>query len=282
MNKHVDVEAKRSDAALRHHYEVEKELAARLRSASKEQRSKLYSDAYDELYARVPDHPQLMRKAARVSRAQAVLAQRRFIDRFFKRNDLTFLEVGAGDCALALDVARQATRVYAIDVSSGITGGLTPPPNFSLVLSDGCSIPVAAGSVDVAYSNQLMEHLHPDDADGQLQNIYRALKVGGMYVCITPNRLSGPHDVSDGFDEVATGFHLKEYTVFDLDRLFKRAGFATVRSYSAIHGMYIRTPMMLLVMTEWVLGQLPFAARQRIARLPLVRGVLGANVVAIK
>jgi predicted SAM-dependent methyltransferase len=41
---------------------------------------------------------------------------------------------------------------------------------------------VRAESVDLAYSNQLMEHLHPDDASEQLANVYRALKPGGVTV----------------------------------------------------------------------------------------------------
>ena len=61
--------------------------------------------------------------------------------------------------------------------------------NFELIISDGISIPVPAGSIDFAYSNQLMEHLHPDDAESQLENVFTALRPGGAYLCITPNRL---------------------------------------------------------------------------------------------
>jgi predicted SAM-dependent methyltransferase len=99
------------------------------------------------------------------------------------------------------------------------------------VLSDGVSVPVPPGSVNVAYSYQLMEHLHPEDAFEQLENIYAALAPGGLYICITPNRLSGPHDISYYFDNEATGFHLKEYTTWELSRLFKRAGFSQTSAY---------------------------------------------------
>ena len=71
-----------------------------------------------------------------------------------------------------------------------------------------------------------MEHLHPDDAVDQLKNIYNALVNGGKYICITPNRLTGPHDISKYFDNVATGFHLKEYTVTELSGLFREVGFS--------------------------------------------------------
>jgi len=102
------------------------------------------------------------------------------------------------------------------------------PENFSFALSDGTSIPVPSGSVDVAYSNQLMEHLHPDDALEQLANVHRALKPGSVYYCITPSRISGPHDISVYFDSVARGLHLKEYSYRELTDLFRRAGFRRV------------------------------------------------------
>ena len=53
----------------------------------------------------------------------------------------------------------------------------------------------------------------------QLQNIHRSLADDWLYICITPNRLDGPHDVSQYFDGVARGFHMKEYTTAALARL---------------------------------------------------------------
>ena len=78
--------------------------------------------------------------------------------------------------------------------------------------------------MDLVFSNQLMEHLHPDDAEAELQSIFTALKPAGYYVCITPNRLTGPHDISRDFEESATGLHLKEYSTSELDSLFRRTG----------------------------------------------------------
>src|SRR3712207_6241441 len=49
----------RTPARVRHHYEVERELADRLRRAGPGERLRLYSEVYDELFRRVPDHPQL-------------------------------------------------------------------------------------------------------------------------------------------------------------------------------------------------------------------------------
>ena len=158
--------------------------------------------------------------------------------------------------------ARYVRQVYAVDVSDTITDGVRPPANFHLALSDGCSIPVPQGSVDIAYSNQLMEHLHPEDAEEQLRNIHQALAPGGQYLCITPNRLSGPHDISWLFDREATGFHLREYTVRDLRELFFQVGFSSVKVYIGGRGFYSQVPSLPILVGETMLSCLPFPIRR--------------------
>lgn len=271
----------RTWAQIREHYEIERELAAKLMGASQRERRSLYSELYDDLYRRVPLHPQLTRKASPDEAARAVAAQMRLL-RPFLGAGVTFLEIGPGDCALSLEVARSVKQVYGVDVSDAITSRLDTPPNFQLVLSDGCSIPVPQGAVNVAYSNQVMEHLHPDDALEQLANIYRALAPGGIYICITPNRLNGPHDVSRYFDEVATGFHLKEYTTGELRRLFRRAGFSSVRQSVGLKGRDFDLPVTLVTAMESAFSRLPAAARNSLSGMPLIRKVLGVRLVAAK
>jgi SAM-dependent methyltransferase len=134
---------------------------------------------------------------------------------------------------------------------------------------------VPENSVDVAYSHQLMEHLHPDDALEQLQNIYQALKPGGIYICITPNRLSGPHDVSRYFDEVATGFHLKEYTVTELNDLFHAVGFSQVNWVKNSSKIHLEIPLFFgtiypIKISEKILEKIPYTSRRKIASTPLL------------
>jgi SAM-dependent methyltransferase len=268
-------------ALLREHYEVERELADRLRHATREQRRALYGPVYDELFQRVPHHPQLTRKSSpQLSRA-GLAAQLELLSPYL-RPDSVVLEIGPGDCSLSLALADRVGRVYGLDVSEKITHQLVvPPPNFELILSDGTSVPLPPASVDVAYSNQLMEHLHPDDAREQLEGIYRALRPGGVYVCITPNRVSGPHDISTHFDSVATGFHLKEYTVRELRRLFREVGFRKVRALLGRRGFWIAAPAPPVEAAEALLARLPRQARQRIGRT-LGRAFLGIRLVATK
>ena len=184
----------------------------------------------------------MTQKESPAEKTRAVAEQMRFLGRFSKPGDV-FAEIRPGDCALALAAAPRAKHVYAVDVSDEITKTAAFPENFELILSDGCAIPVPPGSVQLVYSNQLMEHLHPDDAFEQLGNIRCALAPGGIYVCITPNRLAGPHDVSKQFDPVATGFHLKEYSIGEMKALFEKAGFSKVRTYIGAKGFFLRFPL---------------------------------------
>lgn len=275
-------DSQRSPEQIREQYEVEKALAARLRGGTAEERKQLYGKLYDEMYQRLPHHPQLTRKVSAEETESTISGQLKFLSRFIGK-DTTYLEVGPGDCALTLAVARHVRKAIGVDVSAEVTSSDQRRSNFELKLSDGTSIPVPAGSVDVAYSNQLMEHLHPDDARTQLVNLSRALKVGGLYVCLTPNRLTGPHDISLGFDAVATGFHLREYTNAELIELFRECGLGPVKIYNSIRGRTFRVPTgLLLAFERWLVRQPP--QRQRAwLRQPLVRKLLNnCRLVAVK
>jgi SAM-dependent methyltransferase len=266
---------------LREHYEIERELADRLRNATRDERRELYGSVYNELFLRVPLHPQLVDKAAPEARAWATERQLSLVMPFLSLQS-TFLEVGAGDCALSAAVAPHVRKVYAVDVSEEIVAELNLPANVEVRISDGIEIPLEAGTVDVAYSDQVMEHLHPEDALDQVRGIYDALRPVGVYVCVTPNRLSGPHDISKYFDDVPSGFHLQEYTVSELDRMFTRVGFKSVSVYVGGRGRYFRVGPRPIELFEAILGSLPHAARRTLAHPLLVSGLLGARVVAVK
>jgi SAM-dependent methyltransferase len=266
---------------IRAHYEVERELADRLRHSTLEQRRDLYGELYDELLRRVPDHPRLVRKAdpaesrLKVEELQCLLAR-------FLGPATAFLEIGAGDCSLSLSVAGRVKKCFALEVSREILDGVRPAPNMELVLSNGREIPLPDGSVTFAYSNQVIEHVHPDDAEAQMRSIYRVLAKGGRYLCITPNRISGPHDVSMYFDAVATGMHIKEYSLGDLDALFRRVGFTRTEAWVGLHRRYASVPIRLLRLLESSLDILPAALRKRLGRLPVLRNLLFVTLVGTK
>lgn len=263
------------------HYALEKELAAQLLNSHKDQRKYLYTSLYNQLFQTITDHPQISRKMDASASELEVQRKMNLVKRYLQA-DTVFLEVGPGDCQFSFQVAQQVKKVFAVDVSQEITQNSEVPANFELIISDGCDIPADENSISVAYSNQLMEHLHPEDAYEQLQGLFRCLKTGGVYICITPNRLAGPHDISKYFDSVATGFHLREYTNQELYDLFIKVGFSKITTYGGGKGIYFKCPRFLTIGCEAILSRVPFSLRYHIGNWLPVRAILGVILVAQK
>jgi SAM-dependent methyltransferase len=272
----------RSLERLRLHYTVERRLADRLREAADaRERQRIAATMYDELFRLVPDHPRLAEKAADTTLRERDIGWNMAQLKPYLRRGCTFLEVGAGDCALASRVAQTAAKVFAVDISVR-SRKLRLPRNVRFVRTRGTDIGVPIETVDLAFSDQLMEHLHPDDAVAQLKNIRRVLKPGGVYLCVTPNRLYGPSDVSGYFEEVARGFHLREYSVREIRAIFREAGFPKQHVYIGARGLFLRCPAFLVETIETTIEWLPQVLRRRVAKIPILRALLGVRVAGIK
>jgi SAM-dependent methyltransferase len=265
---------RRSPERLAAHYAVERRLADRLRQAPLGERTRVYSEVYSELFASLPDHPQ--HAAERTDQARRVKGQLALLTPLLG-GERRYLEIGCGDAAVTFAMARRVRAAYGLDVTDALIHRPAAPINFRFLKTDGVRIPLPTASVDLVYSNQLMEHLHPDDAEAQLREVVRVLAPGGLYLCRTPNRLTGPHDISVYFDYQATGFHLCEYDYRSLRRLMRAAGFASVRFFV---GGPRRAPMPfpLAAAIESLLDRLPPAARARSAQF--VAPLLDLSAVA--
>jgi SAM-dependent methyltransferase len=262
-------------------YELEKALARKLHGATKEERQTLYKSAYDEFFRTMRHYPQVVHRSE-PSTQEKKLSSQLAVLRHFIRRDTNFLEIGAGDCHLSLKVAGLVKQVYAVEVSEELTKGLAFPSNFKLIITDSCTLNVSPNSVDFAYSYQLMEHLHPDDALDQLVSINDALAPGGRYLCVTPNRLNGPWDISRNFDNVAKGLHLHEYTNSELESKFKQAGFTRVRAYVRAKGLHLLLPLFPVKMLEFALSSMPGDTGRKVANWYPCRRILGVMLVGTK
>jgi SAM-dependent methyltransferase len=253
---------------LRDWYEIERELAGRLRSASSpDERRRLYGEVYRELGERVPYHPLVSVAQDAHARAAMVAPQVRLLRRWLEPST-RFCEVGAGDGAISVAVAPLVRSALALDVTDALVPRGPVPDNLEFRVFDGFDLGVPDRSLDLVYTNDVVEHLHVDDMLEQSAAIARALAPGGRYVCVTPNRLAGPHDVSRSFADVADGFHLHEYTVTELAAALRTAGFRTVRIVLSAGGRHLSPAMWpaLLAPVEAMLERIPVNRRQRIAR----------------
>ena len=254
----------RSPDRIRHHFEVERELASRLRASTREERTALFGELYTELFERVPDHPRLTRRETPEDSARNVANQMRLV-RPHLGSEVTFLEIAPGDCRLAFAAAEHCERTIGVDISDQRAEDDPGPANFELVVYDGYTLDLPEASVDVAFSYQFLEHLHPDDVDPHFEMIHRLLKPGGRYVLDTPHRYSGPHDVSRFFGDELQCFHFQEWTYREMRRLLRRHGFD--RSYLHRGGACRESAFLNHAhdLCEAATGLLPRALRRKVA-----------------
>lgn len=255
---------------------MERALAGRLRAAStRAERAAVYETMYDELFAQVPDHPRL---AGGKSPAQieAINDIKMRLVAPFLRPDMRVVDVGSGDCTFAFRLCRRVRAVVGLDISDASQTAADAPDNFELVVYDGFHLPETFGTVDLAFSDQLVEHLHPDDAEWHFRMIGDVLAPGGVYLFRTPHHHSGPHDVSRFFTRgEPEGFHLKEWTFGEIGPVLKRAGYRRVSVFWSARGRSLPLPLGLVAPLERMVGAWP-----RPARVPAARVLFPSVVVA--
>lgn len=215
------------DEKRRRHYELEKRLAERIRCAPASDRARIAGEAMDTIFREIPWHPlltlpgdeyhkRLARKIAEFSR--------------WVPYGKDILDIGCGKGEMTAAFAARSNSCTGIDVSAEILKDAPKDANVTYLVMDAVKLDLPDSSFDVALSSQLIEHLHPQDVPNHFREVSRVLRPGGRYVFNTPNRISGPWDVSRYFDDVATGFHLKEWTYSELVAVLREAGFGRIAS----------------------------------------------------
>lgn len=278
-------ETRRAPDRIIAHYVLEREIADGLRNSTKAQRDAgLYRESYDRLLDGLPDHPRKILNAAAgaANRSAYIKRQVQMLAREMTKDDV-FVDLGGGDCRVALGVAPYVAKAIVVDVSDALVPEAPEAPNFEFVRTPGVEIPLPTDSVSFIYSNQLMEHLHPDDALAQLREVFRVLKPGGRYLCRTPSRVSGPHDVSMFFSDVAQGMHLKEYSYKELHAILKDAGFVHMRAWVAPRAFRAFTlPQFAAEAIEACFAAAPRRFHTKVCRSKIARALLGITMMAEK
>src|SRR5262245_59143349 len=172
----------RSFEQVRNHYLVEKAIAERLKKASREERKLIYATMYGDLFNQVPDHPRLTQRNDEQLTRAANKSKLEIVSDFLNKSNV-FVEFAPGDCRFAIEVAKYVKNVYAVDISDQRSQTDDMPKNFRLIEYDGYSLKeIEENSVDIIFSYNLIEHLHPEDTELHFELAYHILKHGGKYV----------------------------------------------------------------------------------------------------
>ncbi len=212
-------------------FKEESDLREYLLTSPKERRAQAFCWAYDELFRRCPWHPALTEKSG-ISAPEVVARRVSNMRRWLPPVQGTrVLEIGCGMGEMMIGLSKAGYHCVGIDVSEIRIQNLQTLESSHLEFRnvEGTALPFPNGSFDIVISMQLFEHLHPDDAQDHLCEVHRVLKPGGIYLLETPNRLTGPGDVSRFYADEPLGFHLKEYSIRQLKKMFYRGGFCRVQ-----------------------------------------------------
>ena len=118
---------------------------------------------YDELFSKVPDHPRLTRHQDATLSVFAINEKRQLVNKYIDKSKV-FVEWGPGDCKFAIDLCKDVNFVFGIDVANQIAKDKEIPDNFKLIVFDVYHLDIENDFADVVFSDQLIEHIPPDDA----------------------------------------------------------------------------------------------------------------------
>lgn len=150
------------------------------------------------------------------------------------------LDVGCGTGVLVQRLIARGHEARGIDVSpwlvevgrDRIARELGPDRGEALICGDFLRADLGDGEpFDLVYSNDVLEHIHPDEASAFVRRTFSLLRPGGWLWLVTPNRWTGPGDATILRHPIGTpsrGLHLKEYTLGELNGLLRQAGFTEI------------------------------------------------------
>lgn len=246
---------------LKNHYEVEKGLAHKLLNSERKDRAQIYSTMYDDLFKRVPDHPRILKRDTENSTNISNENKWQFFKNYMNR-EYRVAEFAPGDCKFSIKISDKVSFVCGIDLSDQRASNEVCPDNFKLVVYDGFIIDEDIGLFDLFISDQLIEHIHPEDIDLHFQLVRKYLRENGKYVFRTPHMYSGPHDISKYFSNKAQGFHLKEYCFYELNEIINKNGFFMDECCFEIKKFNFKIPLKFVCFVERSISAMPHKVRK--------------------
>jgi SAM-dependent methyltransferase len=280
-----------------HHWALERRLTNELLSSDAEHRWEVFDRCYTTLYSELAWLNELIGGATNECAHEE--AETEDWCRLIGPPPQRIYEVGSGKGRLVGALADRGYDCTATEITRERGARWTNErqslrwTNSDGVHLDRFEIPE---SFDAVISDQVIEHLHPDDLVAHFRGVSAILKPGGRYALATPHAFEGPFDISRVFNtDHPQGMHLREYTYRELSRVVRSAGFtrlsASLRLPRAVRARYGGRPRPVpsrfyfgyLRSLERIVAPLPCRLRRRAARvMRLALWPSGITLVATK
>jgi len=225
---HIPANADITEDMILRHWEMEKRLTKELMGSNAENRWETFERCYSTLFSELEWLNQFVETDNKISPYKRYRDWVYLIGKPPKR----IYEIGSGKGGMISYLASCGFDCKATEITHERGQRFVPQQqNLSWGISDGVHLDKfeAPDSYDVVISDQVIEHLHPDDLYEHFKGIEYILSSEGRYIFKTPHKFIGPGDVSKVFKcSMPMGMHLKEYTYGQLKGILLQAGFGSV------------------------------------------------------
>ncbi len=224
----IPVDAHLTEEMILKHWKLEQDLRKAILESSPEKRGEVTERYYTQLYSELDWLNSLVGTNASYKPSQLYKNWSSIIG----NPPQNIYEIGSGKGALITYLASLGFKCKGSEITSERGKKYSSQgANLSWGITDGVHLErfEPANHYDTVVSDQVVEHLHPDDLAGHMKGVLKILAPGGKYVLCTPHKSYGPLDITKVFRyNEPLGTHLKEYQYRELRDAMVQAGFTRV------------------------------------------------------
>lgn len=169
----------------------------------------------------------------------------------------SIIDFGCGEGLFLMNIQKNIPHKKLVGVDIFIPESLQQRQDIQFISSSIIEFK-SADKFDVAFSDNVIEHLSPLDLPAHLHAVYQALKPGGKFIIIMPNKLFGPMDITRIIDNsssgktAAKGGHLNESTYTEMIHALSKAGFIRFQTVLPIPKLKYSLFKNVRVSTNWI------------------------------
>ncbi len=281
------------------HWELEKKLAERILNSPKERHIETAKKCYDELYEKIF---WLNKFSGKDDKTPSEIKYKIFI-KLTGLSKKRILEIGSGKGELISFLSSYGHICKGTEITNErrIDNEVLENKNIQWDMTDGINLGrfELKNYYDIVISNQVIEHLHPDDLVEHFKGVNEILASDGLYIFTTPHRFLGPFDISRVFNKQRTyGMHLKEYCYRELKDMMILSGFKEIygvfilprqvnryfnRYFPGLSVIQSKIYLYYLCIIEIILSLIPsYMSKKICARVTKIIGFYGISLVGRK
>jgi len=179
--------------------------------------------------------------------------------RLFERElrNKSIIDFGCGEGSFLLNIRNNLPYKSLTGVDVYIPDTLRNHPDINFIAS-GIIHFRTREKFELAFSDNVIEHLSPLDLDDHLKSVYESLVPGGHFILVMPNRLFGPMDITRILDNSssgkvkAQGGHLNESTYHEMTENLRQAGFINFETVLPVPKLKYGIFRNIRVRTGWI------------------------------